>query len=90
MNRNEFHTACKKIENLRDKLGETFYDAIQEDDNTTYEMAKGILRVFNEKCSTEKELMIADAMLIAVCGYSILELVDRINERDKDDYHWYF
>lgn len=77
-----------EIESFQDKLGETFYDAIQEDDNTTYEMAKGIIHVFNEKCSTEEEFAVADAMLTAVCGYSAKELTDRIKERDKTGYKW--
>lgn len=90
MNKNDFNIAYTEIERFRDKLGETFYDAVQEGDNTTYEMAKGIISVFNEKCSTKEEFAAADAMLTAVCGYNIEELIGRINERNRVGYQWNF
>ena len=88
MNRNDFNRAYSEIENFRDKLGETFYDAVQEMDNTTYEMAKGIIHVFNERCITAEDFALADAMLIAICGYSVKELIDRIKERNRNNYLW--
>lgn len=90
MNRNDFNRAYSEIENFRDKLGETFYDAVQEMDNTTYEIAKGIIHVFNERCITEEEFAVADAMLIAICGYNVKELIDKINERNRNGYLWNF
>lgn len=87
MYKDDLNAAYEEIENFRDKLGETFFDAFQED-NTTYEMAKGIIRVFSETCSTEKEFDVADAMLTAVCGYTLSSLLEKIRERDKNDYPW--
>ena len=79
--------AYREIENFRRKLGETFYDAVQEDDNYTYEMAKGIINVFYI-CKTERDIEIADKMLVAICGYCLDTLIDRIEERDAIDYYW--
>jgi len=76
-----------EIDNFRDKLGETFYDAFMEDDNTTYEMSKGIISVL-ENCNTEEEFKAANAMLTAVCGYGIDTLVGRVQERDEQGYVW--
>lgn len=88
MDKETLNIAYAEIENFRDKFGETFYDAIQEDDNTTYEMAKGIISVFSSQCNTKKEYEIADAMLMAICGYSFETLVKRIKERDQNDFLW--
>lgn len=88
MNKEILNSAYVEIDNFRDKLGEVFFDAIMEDDNFTYEMAKGIISVFSSQCNTKKEFEIADAMLIAVCGYSFETLVKRIKERDEQGYTW--
>ena len=88
MNKEILNKAYSEIENFRDKFGETFYDAVQEEDNTTYEMSKGIISVFSSQCNTKKEFEIANAMLIAICGYSFETLVEKINERDKNNYLW--
>jgi hypothetical protein len=76
-----------EIDNFRDKLGETFFDTFMEDDNYTYEIAKGIINVFS-CCKTESEVEIADKMLIAICGYCLETLINRIKARDKDDWCW--
>lgn len=88
MNKEILNKAYAEIENFRDKLGENFYDAIQEDDNSTYEMAKGIISIFSSQCNTKNEFEIADAMLIAICGYSFETLVERIKKLDAEGYVW--
>lgn len=88
MYKDDLSAAYEEIEDFRDKLGETFFDVFQEEDNTTYEMAKGIIRVFSETCSTENEFNVADAMLTAVCGYTLSSLLEKIRERDKNGYPW--
>lgn len=88
MNKETLNSAYVDIINFRDKLGETFFDAVMEDDNTTYEMAKGIISVFSSQCNTKKEFEVANSMLIAVCGYSFETLVARIKERDEQGYTW--
>ncbi|RHO95784.1 hypothetical protein DW019_11060 [Clostridium sp. AF37-5] len=80
--------AKKEIENFEDKLGENFYDAIQEDDNLTIDMARGILHAFSD-CKTEREFQVANNMLIGVCGYSIQTLIERIKELDEDQEHYW-
>ncbi len=87
MDKETINTAYEEITDFLNKLGETFYDAVQEDDNFTYDMAKGIIKVFNH-CDTKEKFEIADAMLIAVCGYSFETLLERIKERDRNGYVW--
>ena len=87
MNKDLLDKAYIEIENFSDKLGETFYGAVQEEDNTTYEMAKGIIGVFSS-CETQKDFDIANAMLIAICGRSFETLVEIIKERDNSRYCW--
>lgn len=79
-------SAEKEIENFEDKLGENFYDAIQEDDNLTIDMAGGILHAFSD-CKTEREFQIANNMLTGACGYGIKTLIERIKELDEDPEH---
>lgn len=87
MSRTVLDKSYVEIENFRDKLGETFYDAVQEEDKTTYEVAKGIISVFSS-CETQKDFDIANAMLTAICGWSFEALVERIKKRDNGGYCW--
>ncbi len=79
--------AYREIPNFIIKLGQIFYDAVQEDDNFTSDMAKSILQVFY-KCETEKDFEIADGMLIAICGYSFETLLQKIKEKDEEGFQW--
>ena len=88
MNKEILSTAYTEIENFRDKFGEKVYDAIQEDGNSTYEMAKGIISVFSSQCNTKKDFEIADTMLMAICGYRFESLIERIKELDGEGYQW--
>lgn len=67
-----------------DKLADVTVDAIYEDDNSGYEMAKGILNTFAD-CETEKEYKIANDMLISLCGYSIETLLSKIKEKEQSE-----
>ena len=73
---------CKFIEDFSDVLGDTFYDAFMEEDNYTHDIGKSIVHVFH-MCKTEREVEIADSMLIATCGYSIQTLMNRIEGGDE-------
>lgn len=86
MNKTTLNTAYAEINNFKDKLGEVFWDAMTEDDNTTYDMAKGIVAVF-ANCSSKKEFEAADDMLAAVCGYNMESLIQIIKERDAEEGH---
>jgi len=79
--------AYSNIENFRDKLGEVFYDEFMKDDNSTYEISKSIINTFG-RCQTERDFEIADAMLIAVCGWSFETLLEKIKERDTNGFAW--
>ena len=60
-------------------LGNVLYEAFMEEDNTFYEIGKSIIHVFN-MCETERDVEIADRMLIAICGYGIETLMNRTEE----------
>lgn len=88
MTKKGFFTKADEIQDFKDKLGEMVLDAVMEDDNSCYEMAKGIFGTF-ENCQTDREFEIAEQMLIAICGYSLESLVEKIQERDREGYVWY-
>lgn len=87
MNQKSFQIAREKITNFTDKLGENFFDAIMEDDNSTYDMGRGIVSAFSD-CRTEREFEVANNMLMATCGYSFETLVERIEELDESGHLW--
>ena len=87
MSKEEFNEAYIGIDNFRDKLGEMFLDFFNEEDNSTYEIAKSIIAVI-DTCETERDFEIADRMVTAICGYSLDSIIDNIKERDEDDYIW--
>lgn len=80
----EMNRAYREIEDFRDKLGETFFDVFMEEDNNNYEVAKSIIHVF-DMCETERDAEIADKMLIAICGYSLEALINKIRENEEKD-----
>lgn len=79
--------AYVRIENFRDKLGEVFVDAFMEDDNSSYEISKSVIAVF-DNCKTDREFEVADHMLTAVCGYGIETLISKIEELDANGHVW--
>lgn len=72
---------------IQDKMGETVYDFIQEDSNSTYEIGKSVLNVITD-CVTQQDLDIADHMLAAICGYNLDSILAKIEERDKKNFIW--
>lgn len=87
VNKKILDNAYTEIDSFRDKLGETFFDAVMEEDNSTYEMSKSIISTF-DSCKDDMEFKVADNMLIAICGYSLETLINRIKERDKQKHKW--
>ena len=87
MNKQILNSAYVEIDNFKDKLGETFFDLFMEDDNFTYEMAKGIISVFTN-CNSKRDFEVANDMLAAVCGYTFESIVDEIKERDENNFKW--
>lgn len=87
VNKEVINKATAEIENFRDKLGEIVLDAIMEDDNSSLDMARGILRIF-ATCNTQREFEIANDMLTGICGYSFETLVERIRELDREHHCW--
>ena len=77
MNKEVLNAAYVEIPDFKNKLGENFFDAVMEEDNSSYEMAKGIVSVFSN-CTTKRDFEVADDMLMAICGYSFESLVERI------------
>lgn len=87
MNEEKLEKARTEIEDFTDKFGETFVEAIMEYNNTSKEMAKGIIAEFCS-CRSERDFEVANNMLMAACGYSFESLVERIQKRDTDGYIW--
>lgn len=87
MNKEEFNKAYIEIDDFRDKLGETFFDFFNEDDNSTYEIGKSIISVVG-LCETERDFKFADRMVTAICGYSLDSIIEKIKERDAKGYKW--
>ena len=79
--KNVISKAYREIDDFTDKLGETFFDTFNEEDNFICDMAKGIIHAFS-CCETEREYEIANKMLIGVCGYGIQTLISRIKEEE--------
>lgn len=77
----------EKIDNIRDKLGETIYDCIQEDGNFTTDIGKSVLNCILD-CNSQNDLDRMDEMLTAISGYSLDSVLNRIAERDESGYIW--
>lgn len=69
------------------KLGETVLDAINEDDNYARDIGKHLFNALMQ-CNTQREMHIANQVVIGITGYSIESILERIEERDKDGYEW--
>lgn len=83
MKRVERLQECSMQNYFNETLGNAFYEAFMEDDNTFYEIGKSIIHVF-DMCETERDVEFADRMLIAVCGYGINTLMNRIEGEDDE------
>lgn len=66
----------EKIEDFSDKFGDEIFDTTNEYDNSTYEIGRYVIREFL-MCKTEREVEIANNMLIAITGYSLETLILR-------------
>ena len=85
--KDKLEKSIREINYFTDKLGETFFDELMNDNNFSYEMAKSIIITFDQ-CSTEEEFQAANKMLIAICGYGIDTLIDKVVERDNSNFVW--
>lgn len=77
----ELKRYSEKIEDFSDKFGEEILDAMYEDDNFSSDMGKYTLREFL-MCETDREVEIANAMLIAITGWSLETLLTRTLLKD--------
>lgn len=73
--------------NIMEKLGETVYDFIQMDDNSTYDIGRAVFCVITD-CETQQELDMASNMLEAICGCNLDNVLATIKERDLSGYEW--
>ena len=76
-----------QIDYFGEKLGETIFNAMTEDEFSSCDLGCKIYKIFDQ-CETEKEFEIANAMVIAFCGYSMNALIEKIQQQDKEDYQW--
>ena len=77
----------EQIEDFKDKLGETIFDFFNEESNVPIEIGIGVKNVLLS-CKSKAEFKIADDMLSAICGYGIESVLEKIKQRDKEDYTW--
>lgn len=77
----------KDIEDIRDKFGETIYDCIQEEYNSTSDIGKYALDAIME-CKTGRELELVEKMLAAITGYNIDSILEKIRALDGEGYAW--
>jgi len=87
MNKEILNRSHKDIKNFRYKFGEVLYDSILEH-ATVYRMAREVIDVFSKYCDTEKEFVIADAMLMAICNCNFENLTQKIKKADEVGYEW--
>lgn len=83
----QIQNKLNNMENVKEKLGETIYGCIQEETNFTRDIGKYALNVIME-CTTQRELNIANNMLIAITGCCIEYIMEEIEKRDRDGYFW--
>ena len=71
-----------EIDDFRDLFGEVVYDAFNEDDNSSYEIGRSIVRELRNASALQFDF--ADKMLIAITGYSLESHLERIKDRIKE------
>ena len=78
----------ENISSLANKLGEITYYAVLEEDNFPEKIGEAIASLVSS-CELERDYDIINKVIVAICGYSIPTLLDRIVECDKDrDWEW--
>lgn len=72
-----------EIEDFRDRLGSVVLDAINEDDNSSWEIGRSLTRELRHASVLQYDM--ADKVLIAVTGYSIESLLNKVKEEREED-----
>lgn len=72
-----------EIDDFRDRLGSVVLDAINEDDNSSWEIGRSLTREL--RCASVLQYDMADKVLIAVTGYSIESLLNKIKEEREEE-----
>ena len=72
----------EKMDDPRQSLGDVIYDAIEEDDNSSYTMGKYAVNEFLG-FKTKKEFEAGEKILIAITGYGLDTLVERVLEKEE-------
>ncbi len=84
----EIQNMISEMDYASDKLGETLYDAIEESDNFSYDMGKGIANIIM-LCETGRDFSMVNDAVCAICGYGIATLLERIRAHDADpEFQW--
>lgn len=85
--KNIINEAYMQIDEFRQKLGEVVVEEFMKDDNSAYEIARSIIGAF-ESCKSDDECIAANRMLIAITGWGIDTLIEKIKEKDASGYKW--
>ena len=72
-----------EMDDFRDRLGSVILDAINEDDNSTWEIGRSLTRELRYASVLQYDM--ADKVLIAVTGYSIESLLNKIKEEREEE-----
>lgn len=83
MSKEKFNMFLEKLDDECQSIGDAVYDAIEEEDNSSYEMGRGIVRAFRG-FETQKEMDAAEAVLIAITGYGLDSIMDNAIELEKE------
>lgn len=76
------------VTSLSNKLGEITYYAVLEEDNFPEKIGEALESLISS-CKLERDYDIINKVIVAICGYSIPTLLERIDECDKDrDWEW--
>lgn len=86
-NISDIQKALREIQYIIPKLGDTVYDCIEEEDNYTMDMGKHLFHALMQ-CKTQRDMDIANQVVIGITGYSIESILEHIEKRDKEDYDW--
>lgn len=77
----------EEIDYLEEKVGETLFDFIMEEDNYTSDMGYALVSAIR-LCVSDRDFQIANSVLSACCGYDFNSIIEEVKSRDNAGYSW--
>ena len=78
----------KATDLFEEKVGEVAWDFAQNDDVSTRDIGEILVSALL-RLQTPDEYKAAESVLVALLGEGIFEILDTVEERDKEGYSWY-